>query len=60
MTDEQVSKKAEEDRLHNIEVAKSASWIHALFRENNLSVEDKQEVFRRLGKHLHKQELKAS
>lgn len=29
-------------------IARNASWINDIFQQNNLSVEDKQEIFRRL------------
>ena len=41
----------------NMEIAKKASWMHELFMENNLTLEDKQEILRRLAKKLKKEEL---
>ena len=37
--------------------AREISWLYKILQDNKLSVEDKQEVFRKLAKELKKQEL---
>lgn len=39
-------------------IARNASWINDIFQQNNLSVEDKQEIFRRLPDFIKEQELR--
>lgn len=44
----EVLSKEEENKLHNRQVAKEISWIHALFEEAGLDLKGKREIFRRL------------
>lgn len=40
--------KEEENKIHNRQVAKEHSWIHALFEEAGLDMKGKKEIFKRL------------